>query len=47
MIAAFVERLSAEGKKFTLFVKKENFAAQAVYRALGFVPLEDYRISYF
>jgi ribosomal protein S18 acetylase RimI-like enzyme len=47
MIAAFVERLSAAGKKITLFVKKENSAAQAVYRTLGFTALEDYRISYF
>jgi len=47
MTAVLSERLIAEGKKVTLFVKKENFAAQAVYRTLGFTALEDYRISYF
>lgn len=47
MTAALAGRIAAEGKKATLFVKKENSAAQAVYRGLGFTPLADYRISYF
>jgi ribosomal protein S18 acetylase RimI-like enzyme len=47
MAAALSGRLITEGKKVTLFVKKENFAAQAVYRTLGFTALADYRISYF
>jgi ribosomal protein S18 acetylase RimI-like enzyme len=47
MTAALAKRIAAEGKKVTLFVRKENAAAQAVYRGLGFTPLADYRISYF
>jgi ribosomal protein S18 acetylase RimI-like enzyme len=47
MTAVFAGRLMAEGKKITLFVKKENSAAKAVYRKLGFTTLADYRITYY
>jgi ribosomal protein S18 acetylase RimI-like enzyme len=47
MTAAFIERLTSNGKKATLFVKKQNPAARAVYRRLGFTAIADYRITYY
>ena len=46
MTAVFVQNLLAQGKGITLFVKKRNAPARAVYRKLGFKVLGDYRISY-
>ena len=47
MTIAFLQNLSSNGKDITLFVKKRNNAAKAVYRKIGFAVLGDYRISYF
>lgn len=47
MTSAFVQNILAQGKGLTLFVKKRNAAAKAVYRGVGFSVLADYRISYY
>jgi ribosomal protein S18 acetylase RimI-like enzyme len=47
MIAEFLRPLITEGWGITLFVKKKNAAARAVYLNLGFRRLGDYRISYY
>jgi predicted GNAT family acetyltransferase len=47
MIAEFIRPLLARGWGITLFVKKNNSAARAVYRGLGFEFCADYRISYY
>ena len=47
MSAEFLRQLRAEGRGLTLFVKKRNAPARKVYRRLGFVIREDYRICYF
>jgi ribosomal protein S18 acetylase RimI-like enzyme len=47
MTAALVRELSPFNKLFTLYVKKANLPALRVYDKLGFVIIEDYRISYF
>ena len=47
MTAAFTEKLLAEGKGISLFVKKSNAAAKAIYRKAGYEVISDYRISYF
>jgi ribosomal protein S18 acetylase RimI-like enzyme len=38
---------SPAGRGISLFVKKQNPAARAVYRRIGFEVLSDYRISYY
>jgi GNAT superfamily N-acetyltransferase len=47
MTAFFARDLLALGRGVTLFVKKRNPAARAVYRRTGFSVLEDYRITYY
>ncbi|MFP3040854.1 GNAT family N-acetyltransferase [Treponema primitia] len=47
MTAAFVGELIKAGRGLTLFVKKDNPAAQKIYRQLGFKTIGDYRISYY
>jgi len=47
MTAEFVRMLLGQGRGVSLFVKKSNPAAKAVYQRLGFKFLADYRISYF
>ena len=47
MTAALVKSLIAQGKGVSLFVKKSNIAARAVYRRTGFEFLSDYRINYY
>jgi len=47
MTAVFAGELLARGKGLTLFVKKQNIAARAVYRKAGFTALADYRITYY
>jgi GNAT superfamily N-acetyltransferase len=47
MTAAFVGELIKAGRGLTLFVKKDNAAAQKIYRQLGFKTIGDYRISYY
>ena len=47
MTAVFVQNLLTKAKGITLFVKKRNAPARAVYRKLGFRVLGDYRISYY
>ena len=47
MTAFFLGPLLARGKGITLFVKKQNAAARAVYRKAGFTTLADYRITYY
>jgi ribosomal protein S18 acetylase RimI-like enzyme len=47
MAAVFLKGLINEGRAVTLFVKKQNAAARAVYRRTGFAVRGDYRISYY
>jgi predicted GNAT family acetyltransferase len=47
MTAVFAGELTARGQGVTLFVKKNNPAAQKIYRRVGFVEAENYRISYY
>ncbi|GHU58195.1 hypothetical protein FACS189444_1480 [Spirochaetia bacterium] len=47
MIAAFARDLIRDGRGITLFVKKRNAAARAIYRRVGFAATGDYRISYY
>ena len=47
MTAAFVGELSKQGRGLTLFVKKNNPAARAIYDHIGFSVAADYRISYY
>jgi ribosomal protein S18 acetylase RimI-like enzyme len=47
MGAVFFRALILGGSGATLFVKKKNSAARALYRRLGFSALGDYRISYY
>jgi predicted GNAT family acetyltransferase len=47
MGAAFARLLIAHGWGLSLFVKKRNSAARAVYRRIGFSVTGDYRISYY
>jgi ribosomal protein S18 acetylase RimI-like enzyme len=47
MTADFVGDLITQGRGLTLFVKKDNPAAQKIYRQVGFKTIEDYRISYY
>jgi ribosomal protein S18 acetylase RimI-like enzyme len=47
MGAALAEDLISRGMGVTLFVKKGNPAARAVYRRIGFRAVEDYRICYY
>ena len=47
MTAVFAGELQARGRGLTLFVKKNNPAAQKIYRQVGFVAAGDYRISYY
>jgi ribosomal protein S18 acetylase RimI-like enzyme len=47
MTAGMVESLIARGKGASLFVKKQNIAAKAVYRRIGFANTGEYRISYY
>jgi ribosomal protein S18 acetylase RimI-like enzyme len=47
MTAALVQKLITLGKGVSLFVKKQNAAAKAVYRRTGFVNAGEYRIAYY
>jgi ribosomal protein S18 acetylase RimI-like enzyme len=47
MIGVFTDALISQGKGVTLFVKKQNPEAQAVYRRAGFTWQADYRICYY
>jgi ribosomal protein S18 acetylase RimI-like enzyme len=47
MTAVFAGELMARGRGVTLFVKKNNQAAQKIYRQIGFEDAGDYRISYY
>jgi ribosomal protein S18 acetylase RimI-like enzyme len=47
MTAVFAGELIAQGRGVTLFVKKNNPAAQKIYRRIGFEEAGDYRISYY
>jgi RimJ/RimL family protein N-acetyltransferase len=47
MAAVFIDSLIDERRGITLFVKKRNRSAQAVYRRIGFVIEGSYRISYY
>jgi ribosomal protein S18 acetylase RimI-like enzyme len=47
MTAVFAGELQARGWGLTLFVKKNNLAAQKIYRRIGFEEAGDYRISYY
>ena len=47
VMGALLERIFREKATVSLFVKKHNGPAVALYRRLGFRELEDFRISYF
>jgi predicted GNAT family acetyltransferase len=47
MIRAFIRLLVPQGRGLSLFVKKRNQAAHAVYSRAGFQTIGDYRISYY
>jgi len=47
MTAVFAQSLLALGRGITLFVKRRNAAARAVYRKAGFSVLSNYRITYY
>ncbi|MDR2078860.1 MAG: GNAT family N-acetyltransferase [Treponema sp.] len=47
MTADFAGDLITQGRGLTLFVKKDNPAAQKIYRRIGFKTIGDYRISYY
>jgi len=47
MTAIFARNLLSDGKGITLFVKKRNSAARAVYQKAGFTVHADYRICYY
>jgi ribosomal protein S18 acetylase RimI-like enzyme len=47
MTAVFAGELLDRGRGVTLFVKKNNRAAQKIYRQIGFEDAGDYRISYY
>jgi ribosomal protein S18 acetylase RimI-like enzyme len=47
MTATLVGELIARGKGVSLFVKKQNAAARAVYHRVGFMNAGDYRIIYY
>jgi ribosomal protein S18 acetylase RimI-like enzyme len=47
MTAVFAEKLLAQGKGLSLFVKKRNAAACKTYRKIGFSVTADYRITYY
>jgi len=47
MTQEFIKSLLDQGRGFTLFVKKINNAALKLYKSLGFVVHNDYRITYY
>jgi predicted GNAT family acetyltransferase len=47
MSAVFIRDLLASHQEISLFVKKRNAPARALYRRLGFAYRGDYRISYY
>jgi ribosomal protein S18 acetylase RimI-like enzyme len=47
MTAELIRRLSPLGKGFTLFVKKNNAPARAVYEGTGFSKTGSYKIAYY
>jgi ribosomal protein S18 acetylase RimI-like enzyme len=47
MAAVFVQDLFSGGPSLSLFVKKRNTAARAVYLRTGFETIGDYRITYY
>ncbi|MDR1374132.1 MAG: GNAT family N-acetyltransferase [Treponema sp.] len=47
MAASLSARLLAQGKNISLFVKKQNPAARAVYEKIGFKVIGNYRICYY
>ena len=47
LTAIFVEDIIASGKGVSLFVKKQNLSARALYKRVGFSFIDDYRITYY
>jgi ribosomal protein S18 acetylase RimI-like enzyme len=47
VVEALVADIAARGKSASLFVKKSNAVARSMYLSMGFVPVRDYRVSYF
>ena len=47
MTYVFAEKLISKGLGISLFVKKRNIPAKAVYKKLGFKILGDYQINYY
>ncbi|MEI6388693.1 MAG: GNAT family N-acetyltransferase [Spirochaetota bacterium] len=46
MMDFLIARLGAEGRATALFVKKANVAALALYEALGYATIDEYRADY-
>lgn len=46
LMAFLLGRLSSQGRRACLFVKKSNTAARGLYRSLGFLPTKDFTITY-
>ena len=47
MTSIFAANLISQGRGISLFVKKRNIPAKAVYKRLGFKILGDYQINYY
>jgi ribosomal protein S18 acetylase RimI-like enzyme len=47
MTTSLLRKLNPRNKNFTLFVKKANLPARAVYDRSGFTKIADYRINYY
>jgi hypothetical protein len=47
MMAYLLGITAKEGRGASLFVKKDNKPALALYERLGFAPIDDFRASYY
>jgi ribosomal protein S18 acetylase RimI-like enzyme len=47
LVSALLRQIESEGRAAVLFVKPHNAPAFSLYRGLGFVELDDYRVDYY
>lgn len=47
LMAGLLQYLQKQGKSASLFVKKDNFSAQGMYKKLGFRIKDEFRIAYY